>query len=65
MKVVRRLDLPGAPFLADRDSQIMDLAIGPFGEVPARFEACHLWTDDFVIASRPRPSFRADLDIAS
>ena len=41
-----------APTLAQLDARAIDLAIGPFADVPARFETRDLWTEDFVIASR-------------
>ncbi len=40
------------PTLADLDARVIELAIGPFATVPARFEVRELWEEDFVIASR-------------
>ena len=41
------------PVLADSDARAtLDVAIAPFGEVPARFAATRLRTEDFVIVSR-------------
>lgn len=37
---------------ADLDARAIDLAVGPFGEIPARFAATPLREEDFVIASR-------------
>lgn len=41
-----------APTLAHLDARAMDLAIGPFEDVPARFATHDLWDETFVIASR-------------
>ncbi|MGZ6135571.1 MAG: LysR substrate-binding domain-containing protein, partial [Myxococcaceae bacterium] len=45
------------PILAELDARRMDLAIAPFGEVPARFVAETLRAEDFVVVSRARHPF--------
>jgi DNA-binding transcriptional LysR family regulator len=45
------------PVLAQLDARTLDVAIAPFGEVPARFAATKLRTEDFVIVSRPGHPF--------
>ncbi len=53
------------PTLANLDARLMDLAIGPFEAVPARFEARDLWDEDFVIASRPGHPFTLKPDLSA
>lgn len=45
------------PIFDDLDTRAMDIAIGPFTTVPARFDAKTLFTEDFVIISRPGHAF--------
>jgi len=42
---------------ADLDARALDLAIGPFGAIPARFAVTDLREEDFVIATRPGHPF--------
>jgi DNA-binding transcriptional LysR family regulator len=44
---------------AGLDDRTLDLAIGPFAAIPARFAATPLSEEDFVIASRPGHPFAA------
>lgn len=37
---------------AGLDARLVDIAIGPFEDIPARFESCDLWGEDFVVVSR-------------
>jgi len=52
-----------APALAELDARRLDLAVGPFEGVPARFDARLLWEEDFVIVSRPGHPFAAAPDL--
>ena len=45
---------------AGLDARALDLAIGPFAEIPARFAATVLREEDFVIAARPGHPFARD-----
>jgi DNA-binding transcriptional LysR family regulator len=54
-----------APVLAHLDARAIDLAIGPFENVPARFETRDLWHEDFVIASRVGHSFALKPDLSA
>jgi len=45
------------PVLAQLDARVLDVAIAPFGEVPARFVSTRLRTEDFVIVSGPAHPF--------
>ncbi|HVG49587.1 MAG TPA: LysR family transcriptional regulator [Rubellimicrobium sp.] len=42
---------------ADLDARALDLAIGPFAEIPARFAASPLREEDFVVVARPGHPF--------
>jgi DNA-binding transcriptional LysR family regulator len=48
----RPSELAWEPVFADLESGAMDLAIGPFNAIPARFDAKTLQEDDFVIVAR-------------
>lgn len=54
-----------APTLAQLDARTIDLAIGPFENVPARFETRDLWDEDFVIASRAGHPFALKPDLSA
>lgn len=54
-----------APALAGLDARLMDIAVGPFEEVPARFAARDLWDEDFVIAARAGHPFASTPDLPS
>ena len=45
------------PVFALLDSRTLDLAIAPFGEIPARFATADLQEEDFAIVSRPGHPF--------
>jgi DNA-binding transcriptional LysR family regulator len=45
------------------DARELDLALGPFAAVPARFAQQTLWLEDFVIVSRPDHPFAATPDL--
>lgn len=45
---------------ADLDARALDLAIGPFAQIPARFTATDLREEDFVIAARSGHPFAQD-----
>jgi DNA-binding transcriptional LysR family regulator len=47
----------------DIDTRLLDVAIGPFEDIPARFEARELWTEDFVVVSRSDHPFRSTPNI--
>ncbi|RVI19908.1 LysR family transcriptional regulator, partial [Sinorhizobium meliloti] len=48
--VVRHMQMETA--LSDLDGRLIDVAIAPFYELPARFAAQRLYEDDFVIAAQ-------------
>lgn len=53
--VVRHMQMETA--LSDLDGRLIDVAIAPFYELPARFAAQRLYEDDFVIAAQSRRPF--------
>lgn len=53
--VVRHMQMETA--LSDLDGRLIDVAIAPFYELPARFAAQRLYEDDFVIAAQSRHPF--------
>ncbi|RVI72639.1 LysR family transcriptional regulator [Sinorhizobium meliloti] len=53
--VVRHMQVETA--LSDLDGRLIDVAIAPFYELPARFAAQRLYEDDFVIAAQSRHPF--------
>lgn len=53
--VVRHMQMETA--LSDVDGRLIDVAIAPFYELPARFAAQRLYEDDFVIAAQSRHPF--------
>jgi DNA-binding transcriptional LysR family regulator len=54
-----------APTLAELDSRSIDLAIGPFADVPARFEVRHLGQEDFVIAAHRGHPYALSPDLSN
>lgn len=46
------------------DARELDLALGPFTAIPARFASKTLWREDFVIVSRPDHPFATAPDLA-
>lgn len=54
-----------AKAFVDLDARLMDVAIGPFDAVPARFEARHLANEDFVVVAREGHPYAEGPDLAS